>query len=150
MIFKETDRDNIRYLTLNVSRISESTEKLRELRDSDHNEVLEKFDSITNSIDALSDKIDALTKATVGTSDILQDLGNVLSSIRDLSKADGEVNKKQFEAIIAGIELITNMLEPKKVVSSCDEVVDDIPVIRVAKARRRRFATVHNRYRTHR
>ena len=150
MIFKETDRDNIRYLTLNVSRISESTEKLRELRGSDHNEVLEKFDSITNSINALEDKIDVLTKATVGTSDILQDLGNVLRSIRDLSKADGEVNKKQFEAIIAGIELITNMLEPKKVVSSCDEVVDDIQVIRVAKARRRRFATVHNRYRTHR
>lgn len=150
MIFKETDRDNIRYLTLNVARIGESTEKLRELRDSDHNEVLEKFDSITNSINALADKIDALTKATVGTADILQDLGNVLRSIRDLSKADGEVNKKQFEAIIAGIELITNMLEPKKVVSSCDEVVDDIQVIRVAKARRRRFATVHNRYRTHR
>lgn len=150
MIFKETDRDNIRYLTLNVSRIGESTEKLRELRDSDHNEVLAKFDAITNNIDALADKIDALIKTNIGTADILQDLGNVLRSIRDLSKADGEVNQKQFEAIIAGVELITNMLEPKKVVSSCDEVVDDIHAIRVAKARRRRFATVHNRYRTHR
>ena len=153
MIFKETDRDNIRYLTLNVSRIGESTEKLRELRDRDHNEVTAKFDSITNSIDALADKIDALTKATIDIADVFnvfQDFGNAMRAIRDLSKADGEVNKKQFEAIIAGIELITNMLEPKKVVSSCDEVVDDIQVIRVAKARRRRFATVHNRYRTHR
>ena len=150
MIFKETDREDIRGIMLNTSRISESTGKLRELRDSDHNEVTAKLDSITTSIDALADKIDMLTKATVGTADILQDLGNAMRAIRDLSRADGEVNKKQFEAIIAGVELITNMLESKKATSLCDEVVDDIPVIRVVKSRRRRFATVHNRYRARR
>lgn len=122
MIFKETDRDNIRYLTLNVSRISESTEKLRELRDSDHNEVLEKFDSITNSIDALSDKIDALAKATVDIADVFQDFGNAMRAIRDLSKADGEVNKKEFEAIVAGLNTIINRLDynDKKVSTTGD------------------------------
>lgn len=122
MIFKETDRDNIRYLTLNVSRIGESTEKLRELRDSDHNEVLEKFDSITNSIDALSDKIDALAKATVDIADVFQDFGNAMRAIRDLSKADGEVNKKEFEAIVAGLNTIINRLDynDKKVSTTGD------------------------------
>ena len=122
MIFKETDRDNIRYLTLNVSRIGESTEKLRELRDNDHNEVTAKFDSITNSIDALADKIDALIKTNIGTADILQDLGNVMRSIRDLSKADGEVNKKQFEAIVAGVNILINRLDhnDKKVSTTGD------------------------------
>ena len=150
MIFKETDREKIRYILLNVSRISESTGKLREQYTEDHNEVTVKLDSITNSIDALSDKIDMLTKANVGTADILQNLGNAMCAIRDLSRADGEVNKKQFEAIIAGVELITNMLEPKKAVPLCDEMVDDIHVIRVVKSRRRRLAAVHNRYRAHR
>lgn len=150
MIFKETDREDIRYIMLNVSRISESTGKLREQYTEDHNEVAAKLDSITNSIDALSDKIEALTKATVCTADVMQDLGNAMRAIRDLSKVDGEVNKKQFEAIIAGVELIMNMLEPKKFVSSCDEMVDDIHVIRVVKSRRRRLAAVHNRYRAHR
>lgn len=122
MIFKESDREDIRYIMLNVSRIHESTEKLRGLRDSDHNEVTAKLDSITNSIDALADKIDTLTKVTVGTSDILQDLGNVLRSIRDLSKADGEVNKKQFEAIVAGVNIIINRLDcnDKKVSTTGD------------------------------
>ena len=122
MIFKETDRDNIRYLMLNVSRIGESTEKLRELRDSYHNEVLEKFDSITNSIDALSDKIDALAKATVDIADVFQDFGNAMRAIRDLSKADGEVNKKEFEAIVAGLNTIINRLDynDKKVSTTGD------------------------------
>lgn len=150
MIFKDTDRTTIRETYCAASYTKDQVKDLRVQLSDDHNEVLAKFDSITNSIDALADKIDALIKTNIGTADILQDLGNVMRAIRDLSKADGEVNQKQFEAIIAGVELITNMLEPKKVVSSCDEVVDDIQVIRVAKARRRRFATVHNRYRTHR
>ena len=150
MIFKETDRTTIGETYCAASYTKDQVKGLRVQQSDDHNEVLAKFDSITNSIDALADKIDALIKTNIGTADILQDLGNVMRAIRDLSKADGEVNQKQFEAIIAGVELITNMLEPKKVVSSCDEVVDDIQVIRVAKARRRRFATVHNRYRSHR
>ena len=122
MIFKETDRDNIRYLTLNVSRIGESTEKLRELRDNDHNEVTAKLDSIMNNIDALSDKIDALAKATVDIADVFQDFGNAMRSIRDLSKADGEVNKKEFEAIVAGLNIIINRLDhnDKKVSTTGD------------------------------
>lgn len=122
MIFKETDRTIIGETYCAASYTKEQVKDFREQQTEDHNEVLEKFDSITNSIDALADKIDALTKATVGTSDILQDLGNVLRSIRDLSKADGEVNKKQFEAIVAGVNILINRLDynDKKVSTTGD------------------------------
>ena len=150
MIFKETDRTTIGETHWTANYIKDQVNDFRGQQFDDHNEVLAKFDSITNSIDALSDKIEALTKATVGTAEVLQDLGNAMRAIRDLSKVDGEVNKKQFDAIIAGVELITNMLEPKKAVAACDEAVDVIPVIRVVRSRRRRLAAVHNRYRAHR
>lgn len=150
MIFKETDRTTIGETHWTAKYIKDQVNDFRDEQSDNHNEVTAKLDSITNSIDALADKIDMLTKATVGTADVLQDLGNVMRAIRNLSRVDGEVNKKQFEAIIVGVELITNMLESKKAASLCDEVVDDIPVIRVVKSRRRRFATVHNRYRAHR
>lgn len=122
MIFKETDRTIIGETYCAASYTKEQVKDFREQQTEDHNEVLEKFDSITNSIDSLVDKIDALTKATVGTSDILQDLGNVLRSIRDLSKADGEVNKKQFEAIVAGVNILINRLDynDKKVSTTGD------------------------------
>lgn len=113
MIFKETDRTIIGETYCAASYTKDQVNDLRDEQSDNHNEVLEKFDSITNRIDALADKIDALTKATVGIADIFdifQDFGNALRAIRDLSKADGEVNKKQFEASIAGIELIVDRL----------------------------------------
>lgn len=113
MIFKETDRTIIGETYCAASYTKEQVNDFREQQTEDHNEVLAKFDAITNNIDALADKIDALTKATIDIADVFnvfQDFGNALRAIRDLSKADGEVNKKQFEAIIAGIELIVDRL----------------------------------------
>lgn len=122
MIFKETDRTIIGETYCAASYTKEQVKDFREQQTEDHNEVLAKFDAITNNIDALADKIDALTKATIDTSDILQDLGNVLRSIRDLSKADGEVNKKQFKDIVAGVNILINRLDynDKKVSTTGD------------------------------
>lgn len=122
MIFKETDRTIIGETYCAASIAKDQVKELRAQQSDDHNEVLAKFDSITNSIDALADKVDALSKVNVGTADILQDLGNVMRSIRDLSKVDGEVNKKQFEAIVAGVNILINRLDcnDKKVSTTGD------------------------------
>ena len=122
MIFKETDRTTIGETHWTAKYIKDQVNDFRDEQSDNHNEVTAKLDSITNSIDALADKIDALTKANVGTADILQDLGNVLRSIRDLSALDGEVNKKQFETIVAGVNIIINRLDcnDKKVSTTGD------------------------------
>lgn len=110
MIFKETDREDIKYIMLNTSRISEKTSKLYDRQCDGHDEVTAKLDSIEHSIEALSAKIDALTQLATGATDIFQDLGNAMNVIRDLSKVDSEVHSKQFEAIVAGVELIIDKL----------------------------------------
>ena len=151
MIFKETDRTTIIETYRHAVRAEEVAKGFKEQFDKEYDEGLEKLNDIMNTIEELSGNVAALTQTSANIVSVLQDLGNTLRAIRDFSRADGEVNKSQLEVIIAGVELITNMLETQKVTSPLDEiVVDDIPVIRVAKPRRRRFATVHNRYRSHR
>lgn len=111
MIFKETDRTTIGETHWTATYIKDQMNDFRDQQFDDHNEVAAKLDSITNSIDALLAKIEALTKATVGTADVLQDIGNAMCAIRDLSKVDDEVNKKQFEAIVSGVNIIINRLD---------------------------------------
>lgn len=110
MIFKEHDRNYLRCISSTTLRTNELVEDLSALRNGDHDEVTAKLDSIEHSIEALATKIDTLTQLATGATDTFQDLGNALKAIRDLSKADSEVNNKQFRAIVAGVELIVDKL----------------------------------------
>jgi len=110
MVFKEHDRNYLRCISSTTLQTHELVEELNALRNGDHDEVVTKLDSIEHSIEALSAKIDTLTQLATGATDVFQDLGNVMNAIRDLSKADSEVHNKQFEAIVAGVELIVGKL----------------------------------------